>query len=93
MAHEYTVRAMPPNPQHFACHACEYLPHLALRLQCGTPGSTDDRRALGKLAKFGVQHGCRVSFGTAVEQLAMTSESNSKQLILESVEKWTVDSN
>eukprot|EP00971_Amphidinium_carterae_P259364 5146692-Amphidinium_carterae.1 len=76
------VWAMPPNPPHSNCLAFEHLLHLALWhrhavLVCEEDSSArgkheEDSSTRGKRAKFGLQHGCIVSFGIAVEQLAMS---------------------
>eukprot|EP00971_Amphidinium_carterae_P021973 433388-Amphidinium_carterae.1 len=74
MARADIVWAMPPSPQHSHCLACEYLLHLALWHRRAVPICEDSCESeSGKPAKFWFQH-CRVvSFGIAVEQLAVSS--------------------
>eukprot|EP00971_Amphidinium_carterae_P112308 2224506-Amphidinium_carterae.1 len=65
--------AMPPNPPLSNRLACEYLPSLALRRRHTVPVCEGDANARDKLAKFWLQHGGVVSFGIAVEQLAVSN--------------------
>eukprot|EP00971_Amphidinium_carterae_P159074 3153869-Amphidinium_carterae.1 len=65
------VWTMPPNPPCSNCLACEYLLHLTFWHQHAIHVCEGDSSASGTLATFWLQHGCGVSFGIAVEQLAM----------------------
>eukprot|EP00971_Amphidinium_carterae_P243655 4839074-Amphidinium_carterae.1 len=64
---------MPPSPQHFNSLAVKYLLHLALWHRRASPEHEGDSSEPGRFARLWLQHGCDVSFGIAVEQLAMSS--------------------
>eukprot|EP00971_Amphidinium_carterae_P006791 134055-Amphidinium_carterae.1 len=82
MARGDIVRAVPSNPQHSQRLACAYILHLALPGACWRRSSSvavrESRARRGKHSKLWFQHCCIASVGIAVEQLAMSSDFQSK---------------
>eukprot|EP00971_Amphidinium_carterae_P318878 6338576-Amphidinium_carterae.1 len=79
MAHGSAFWAVPPNPQHPHSLACEYLLLLAFWLWCAAPEWGQQSRGGIQLAQLWLLHGCAASFGIAVEQLPVSSDSMVKQ--------------